>query len=98
MCIRDSVQEGEVMTTMNEGTATFEPFSSIPRLKRGCVITEKIDGTNAQVYVADNGEVFAGSRNRWLGLEKTEDAFGFARWVKDHEDELRGLGPGRHFG
>ena len=29
----------------------FEPFPKLARLKRGCVITEKIDGTNAQVLV-----------------------------------------------
>jgi len=78
--------------------ATFEGFASIPRLKRQCVITEKIDGTNAQVYVADTGVVLAGSRNRWLGTEKADDAFGFGRWVREHEEELRALGPGRHFG
>ena len=32
----------------------FIPFQKIPRLKRGCVITEKIDGTNAgSVELAD---------------------------------------------
>lgn len=80
-------------------TPEFESFPSIGRLSRNVVVTEKIDGTNGQIYVGDDGLVMAGSRNRWLGLEKIEDAFGFARWVKDHEDELRsGLGPGRHFG
>jgi hypothetical protein len=29
----------------------FEPFPKLARLSRGCVITEKLDGTNAQVYV-----------------------------------------------
>jgi hypothetical protein len=29
----------------------FIPFPKIPRLKRGCIITEKVDGTNAQVTV-----------------------------------------------
>ncbi len=75
----------------------FQPFRSIPRLSRAYVVTEKIDGTNAQVYVGEDGTVMAGSRNRWLTPES--DNFGFARWVKDHEDELRtGLGPGNHFG
>jgi hypothetical protein len=32
----------------------FEPFPKIPRLKRGCVVTEKIDGTNAQVIIDDD--------------------------------------------
>ncbi len=31
----------------------FEKFASIGRLKRDCVITEKIDGTNAQVYITE---------------------------------------------
>jgi len=75
----------------------FEAFPSIPRLKRGCVISEKLDGTNAQVYVGEDGLVLAGSRSRWITPE--DDNFGFARWVAEHTDELRtGLGPGRHFG
>lgn len=87
------------MTATAVAPAPFEGFPSISRLSRECMITEKIDGTNAQVYVGEDGVVLAGSRNRWLGLEKTEDAFGFARWVKAHEEELRvGLGIGRHFG
>lgn len=77
--------------------AVFEAFPSIPRLKRGCVISEKIDGTNAQVYVPeDDGPILAGSRNRWTTIE--DDNYGFARWVADNTDELRKLGPGRHFG
>lgn len=75
----------------------FEAFSSIPRLKRGCVISEKIDGTNAQVYVGEDGTVLAGSRNRWITPD--DDNCGFARWVAAHDDELRaGLGVGRHYG
>jgi hypothetical protein len=74
----------------------FIPFPKIPRLKRGCIITEKIDGTNAQVVVGEDGSVRAGSRNRWITPE--DDNFGFARWVAEHADELRELGPGQHFG
>lgn len=75
----------------------FEEFSKIARLSRDCVVTEKIDGTNAQVYVGEDGSVLAGSRNRWLTVDA--DNFGFARWVAEHEQELRdGLGVGRHFG
>ena len=65
-------------------------------LSRDIVVTEKIDGTNAQVFVADDGTVLAGSRNRWITPD--DDNFGFARWVAEHADELRQLGPGRHFG
>lgn len=78
-------------------TPPFEPFPSIPRLRRECVITEKIDGTNALVAVLEDGRVLAGSRSRWITPD--DDNFGFARWVKDHEDELRvGLGFGLHRG
>ena len=31
----------------------FEPFPKVPRLSRECVITEKIDGTNASVWIID---------------------------------------------
>jgi hypothetical protein len=74
----------------------FQPFASIARLAREMVVTEKIDGTNAQVRVTDDGQVLAGSRTRWVTPEA--DNFGFARWVKEHEDELRQLGPGSHYG
>lgn len=75
----------------------FIPFQSIPRLKRGCVITEKIDGTNAQVFIPDDlSFVLAGSCSRWITPEA--DNYGFARWVKGNEAELLKLGPGQHFG
>jgi hypothetical protein len=75
----------------------FRPFNKIPRLNRGMVVTEKIDGTNGIVHIADDGRVFAGSRNRWLTVEK--DNFGFAAWVEAHKDELSdGLGVGTHYG
>lgn len=34
----------------------FETFPKIPRLSRECVITEKIDGTNAQIYILPRQE------------------------------------------
>jgi len=37
-----------------------------------------------------------GSRNRWITSEA--DNFGFATWVQENAEELRKLGPGRHFG
>lgn len=30
---------------------TFRPFAKMARLSRECVITEKLDGTNAQIYI-----------------------------------------------
>lgn len=75
----------------------FVEFPKIHRFNRSIVITEKLDGTNAQVYVSDDGDrVFAGSRNKWISVE--DDNYGFARWVQDNQDELRRLGPGSHFG
>lgn len=79
-----------------ESEPTFEAFPKIPRLFRECVITEKLDGTNAQVIVGDDGRVTAASRSRII--TKANDNYGFAAWVDAHEDELRELGPGRHFG
>ena len=75
---------------------TFEEFPKIARLSRDMIITEKLDGTNAQVIVTENGEVAAGSRSRLI--TPADDNYGFAAWVRDHADELRELGPGRHFG
>lgn len=74
----------------------FIPFPKIARLSREIIITEKIDGTNSQIFIGEDGQILAGSRNRWLTLE--DDNFGFARWVAEHTDELWQLGPGRHFG
>lgn len=74
----------------------FIEFAKIGRLSRDMVITEKLDGTNAQVFVSEDGAVMAGSRNRWIAVD--QDNFGFARWVADHAEELATLGPGRHFG
>ena len=77
----------------------FEEFPKIPRLRRDCIITEKLDGTNAQVLVPeDGGPLLVGSRSRWITPGKTTDNCGFAQWVADHEAEIRTLGPGRHFG
>lgn len=74
----------------------FVPFPKIARLNREVIVTEKIDGTNASVHVSPVGAVRAASRTRWITPE--DDNFGFARWVHEHEDELRELGPGSHFG
>ncbi len=82
---------------MELSPAEFVGFQKIPRLKRGMIITEKIDGTNAQIYINDDcSTVLTGSRNRWITPE--DDNVGFARWVSEHREELLQLGPGRHFG
>jgi hypothetical protein len=74
----------------------FVPFPKIARLNRHIVVTEKIDGTNAQVAISEDGTMQFGSRNRWLTVE--DDNFGFARWCEEHRDGLALLGPGRHYG
>jgi len=74
----------------------FQPFPKMPRLSREIIITEKIDGTNAQVCIGEDGSFQVGSRTRWITPE--EDNYGFARWAHAHRDELMNLGPGRHFG
>lgn len=78
------------------GLIEFKKFPKIPRFKREMIVTEKIDGTNAQVFVTDSGDVFAGSRNRWLTVDN--DNFGFAKWCFDNRSELLKLGPGNHYG
>ena len=75
----------------------FEAFPKIPRLNRGMVITEKIDGTNAAVIITEDGEIGAQSRNRLITPEA--DNYGFAGWVQRNANSLvEILGPGRHFG
>src|SRR3990167_1691353 len=91
----------------------FQSFPKMARLSREVVITEKIDGTNAQVFIANRielpetfsgfvaseGDIFmwGGSRTKGVYPGK-EDNFGFAGWCAEHAGELFKLGPGRHFG
>jgi len=75
----------------------FIKFDKIPRLNRNIIITEKIDGTNAQIYFTDDDQMLVGSRKRWITPE--DDNFGFARWCTEHRDLLfSDLGYGRHYG
>lgn len=74
----------------------FNAFPKIARLSREIIITEKIDGTNAQIFIGDNGEFLTGSRNKWITPD--QDNYGFSRWAHAHKDELLLLGPGQHFG
>lgn len=100
------VGESGAETTLH---AQFVAYSKTPRLFRDVVITEKLDGTNAQIfitpdYVGATGYtarvgtflLFAGSRNRWITPD--DDNYGFARWVLANCNDLVDLGLGRHFG
>lgn len=81
---------------MTEGAGGFEGFPSIARLSRTCVVTEKLDGTNASIWIGEDESFRVASRNRFI--TPTDDNFGFARWAFDNETALRALGPGTHFG
>jgi len=91
----------------------FNEFSKISRLSRTMIVTEKIDGTNAQVCIQSIGEITA-DETRFVIAEQDgftmlagsrnrwitpdDDNHGFAVWVRDNSKELWELGPGRHFG
>ena len=74
----------------------FQEFPKMARLSREIIITEKIDGTNAQILISDDGSMMFGSRTRWITPQ--DDNYGFAAWADAHRDELLKLGPGRNFG
>lgn len=89
----------------------FHEFPKMARLSRDVIVTEKIDGTNAQILIveADGSQpeehclfagsgmaLYAGSRTKWITPK--DDNYGFARWAAEHAEELLHLGPGRHFG
>ena len=79
-----------------ESSTPFQNFPKMARFARECIITEKIDGTNAQIFITEDGDFFTGSRTRWITPQ--DDNFGFSAWAHDHKEELMLLGPGRHFG
>lgn len=74
----------------------FVGFPKIARLSRDIIITEKLDGTNAQILIEPNGTIFAASRTRYVTPES--DNYGFAGWVQRNAEDLLNLGIGRHFG
>lgn len=76
--------------------ADFFEFPKMARYSREVIVTEKIDGTNSQILITEDGGFFTGSRTRWITPEN--DNFGFSRWANEHKDELMMLGVGRHFG
>ncbi len=93
--------------------STFEAFPKMARLSRECVITEKIDGTNAQIFIhprvnidegygipflAAVGEFDIAAGSRTRWITPGNDNYGFAKWVQSNAEELVKLGPGRHFG
>lgn len=93
---------------MNKPEIDFVEFPKMARLNREVIVTEKIDGTNAQIFIDDSVQgihypaspegfkLHAGSRTKWITPQ--DDNFGFAGWVERNKDELMQLGPGHHFG
>jgi hypothetical protein len=79
----------------------FRAFPKIERIgKVEMAITQKIHGTNAQVFIYEKDgtlDLLVGSRTRWITPE--DDNFGFAAFVQaNREAFIRLLGPGVHFG
>lgn len=90
----------------------FKEFPKMARLSREVIITEKIDGTNASIFIqnevleeGDDPTVVAraggftmrvGSRTKWITPK--DDNHGFASWVVKNLSELFTLGEGLHFG
>lgn len=94
-------------------TTEFVGFPKIARYSREVLVTEKIDGTNAQILIVPKsemyvtawetplvtiGDVMMYAGSRSRWLTREADNFGFAKWVQEHAEELYGLGVGRHFG
>lgn len=75
----------------------FIGFPKMARLNREIIVTCKLDGTNGQIHIDDDGvTMLVGSRTRWITPQN--DNFGFAAWAEDNKAELLKLGPGSHFG
>ena len=74
----------------------FRGFSKIARLSKDMIITEKIDGTNACIFIGESGEFKVGKRTQWITPQN--DNYGFAAWAYEHEQELKGLPIGFNYG
>jgi hypothetical protein len=79
----------------------FQSFRSLERVETTVTLTEKIDGTNAQICIwqepSGDMQLMTCSRNRIITPE--DDNHGFAKWAYNHKEKLQTfLGEGRHFG
>lgn len=80
-----------------ENGLKFQEFPKVARLNREVIVTEKIDGMNAQIWISnDCTAILAASREGFI--EPQDDSLGFAQWVHDHKEDLFKLGPGNHSG
>ncbi len=92
----------------------FVGFPKISRYSRECIITEKIDGTNGQIYLIPIIEESWAERtdkqclkinnffifvgSKSRWITPENDNHGFAKWAYENAEELSKLGMGRHFG
>lgn len=91
----------------------FQEFPKTPRLFRDVIVTEKIDGTNAQIFIQNTPiTVFEETSphvavvdgkyiyagSRTRWITPKDDNHGFAKWVEQNAEALAQLGEGRHFG
>jgi len=75
----------------------FQEFPKIARLKREVLISEKIDGANTAIVIADDGQVYCQSRTKFITPQ--DDYKGFANWVEKNKSALiEQLGYGIHYG
>jgi hypothetical protein len=66
-------------------------------LNRECVATEKLDGANVGITIADDFQTYrVNSRTKYISYK--DDYKGFARWIEENREEVLKLGPGRHNG
>jgi hypothetical protein len=79
----------------NPANDNFIPFQKIPRLKRGCIITEKIDGTNAQVVVRSTAELRPDEDVPWHANVVVKDGQSWmvsagsrTRWISPDNDNF----------
>lgn len=99
---------------MDQESLNFRPFPKMARLSRECLITEKIDGTNASIYIdptdckdpnsiatffcKDGSALGMWAGSRTRWITTASDNFGFANWAVANANELIKLGEGHHFG
>jgi len=98
---------------MDTNTLQFKPWPKIARLSRTCTVTEKIDGTNASIYIGplvgpdpkcvatcytENVPLGMWAGSRTRWITPCNDNYGFAQWARNNADELFKLGEGHHFG
>ena len=91
----------------------FKEFPKLSRFSREIIITEKIDGTNASIFIQNStleedindptilctiDNYTMRVGSRTRWITTTNDNYGFANWVYKNREELIKLGEGHHFG